>query len=162
MTTDGFLGYMLTRTPLGKRSPTDDANYWTIVIDAKNFAGPVMYMSSWFWDMRINWHPQSISWSDPRSLISYIAEGFEGGAPSRPTSAYESQESRAVIEETQRKRAPILCGRAFRAFHNFSPLPPFPLIPPFPALPPFLLLLLRVTAFAIFRLASSKQPWVFP
>lgn len=75
---DGFLGYMLTRTPIGKRSPTDDANYWTIVIDAANFAGPVMYMATHFWDMRTNWHPNSSSWSDPRYLIGYIAEGFEG------------------------------------------------------------------------------------
>ena len=76
---DGFLGYMLTRTPIGKRSATDDANYWTILIDAANFAGPVMYMSNWFWDMRTNWDPTSASWSDPRSLLGYIAQGFEGG-----------------------------------------------------------------------------------
>ena len=75
---NGFLGYMLTRTPIGKRADTDDANYWTIIIDAENFAGPVMYMSSWFWDSRINWHPKSVSWSDPRALIGYVAEGFEG------------------------------------------------------------------------------------
>jgi len=75
---DGFLGYMLTRTPIGKRSPTDNANYWTIIIDAANFSGPVMYMSAWFWDSRINWHPKSSSWSDPRALITYIAQGFEG------------------------------------------------------------------------------------
>ena len=75
---DGFLGYMLSRTPIGKRSSTDEANYWTIIIDAANFAGPVMFMSSWFWDSRINWHPQSTSWSDPRALIGYVAQGFEG------------------------------------------------------------------------------------
>jgi len=75
---DGFLGYMLTKTPLGKRSANDTANYWTIVIDAANFAGPVMYTAAWFWDSRINWHPKSISWSDPRVNIGYIAQGFEG------------------------------------------------------------------------------------
>ena len=75
---DGFMGYMLSRTPVGKRSATDNANYWTIAIDAANYSGPVMYMSSWFWDSRINWHPESISWSDPRALLGYIAEGFEG------------------------------------------------------------------------------------
>ena len=42
---DGFMGYMLTRTPLGKRSESDDANFWTIVLDAKNFAGPAMLIS---------------------------------------------------------------------------------------------------------------------
>ena len=46
---NGFLGYMLSRTPIGKRAATDDANYWTIIIDTENFSGPVMYMSSWFW-----------------------------------------------------------------------------------------------------------------
>ncbi|MGB0591129.1 MAG: hypothetical protein ACPGU1_15745 [Myxococcota bacterium] len=77
-TVNGFLGYMLSRTPIGKRSETDDANYWTILIDAGNFSGPVMYMSSWFWDSRINWHPESVSWSDPRALVGYVAQGFEG------------------------------------------------------------------------------------
>ena len=76
--TDGFFGYMLTKSPLGKRSATDAANYWTIVIDAANFAGPVMYTAAWFWDSRINWHPKSISWSDPRVNIGYVAQGFEG------------------------------------------------------------------------------------
>jgi len=75
---DGFMGYMLTRTPIGKRSEEDEANYWTIIIDANNFSGPVMYMTAWFWDQRINWHPKSVSWSDPRALIAYIAQGFEG------------------------------------------------------------------------------------
>ena len=42
---DGFMGYMLTRTPLGKRSASDDANFWTIVLDATNFAGPAMLIS---------------------------------------------------------------------------------------------------------------------
>ena len=36
-------------------------------------------MSNWFWDMRTNWDPTSASWSDPRSLLGYIAQGFEGG-----------------------------------------------------------------------------------
>ena len=47
---DGFLGYMLTRTPIGKRSDEDDANYWTIFLDAENFSGPAYYISAWFWD----------------------------------------------------------------------------------------------------------------
>ena len=76
---DGFVGYMLSKTPIGKRSEDDAANNWTIIIDAANFAGPVMYMSSWFWDSRANWSPKSISWSDPRALIGYISQGFEGG-----------------------------------------------------------------------------------
>merc|ERR1719498_186999 len=75
---NGFLGYMLTRTPLGKRHKDDDANYWTIVIEAANFAGPVMYMSSWFWDSRTAWHPKSKSWAHPEATLGYIAEGFEG------------------------------------------------------------------------------------
>ena len=38
-----------------------------------------MYMSAWFWDSRVNWHPESVSWSDPRTTIGYIAQGYEGG-----------------------------------------------------------------------------------
>ena len=84
---NGFLGYMLTRTPIGKRNDTDAANYWTIVLDTANFAGPAMYVSNYFWDMRTNWDPTSASWSDPRSLIGYIAQGFEGGVGSFATTS---------------------------------------------------------------------------
>ena len=83
--TDGFLGYMLTRTPIGKRSDDDDANYWTIILDSENYSGPAMMMSAYFWDMRTNWDPLSASWSDPRSLMGYIAQGFEGGLGSFET-----------------------------------------------------------------------------
>eukprot|EP00536_Pseudo-nitzschia_multiseries_P005126 jgi/Psemu1/285561/fgenesh1_pg.93_\ len=75
---DGFLGYMLTRTPIGKRSAEDKANHWTIILDAENFSGPIYYISSWFWDSIASWHPQSSSWADPSILISYAQEGFEG------------------------------------------------------------------------------------
>ena len=84
--TNGFLGYMLTRTPIGKRNDTDAVNYWTIVLDTANFAGPAMYVSN-YWDMRTNWDPTSASWSDPRSLIGYIAQGFEGGVGSFATTS---------------------------------------------------------------------------
>jgi hypothetical protein len=69
---------MLAKTAIGKRSAEDAANYWTIIIDAENFAGPVVYVSTWFWDHRTNWNPSSVSWSDPRSLIGLIQEGWEG------------------------------------------------------------------------------------
>lgn len=75
---DGFMGYMLTRTPVGKRGDEDKANYWTIFLDTENFSGPIYYISSWFWDSIASWHPESISWADPSILISYAQEGFEG------------------------------------------------------------------------------------
>ena len=75
---DGFLGYMLQATPIGKRAATDTANYWTIIADSANFKGPVMYMSTWFWDSRLSWHPQSKNWASPDAALGYIARGFEG------------------------------------------------------------------------------------
>ena len=74
---DGFLGYMMQRTPIGKRSEKDTANYWTVIIDTANFRGPVLYVSTWFWDL-LNWHPKSKSWSNPEVSLEYIARGFEG------------------------------------------------------------------------------------
>ena len=38
-----------------------------------------MYISHWFWDSRLNWHPKSKSWSHPDAKIGYIARGLEGG-----------------------------------------------------------------------------------
>ena len=42
--TDGFLGYMLSRTPIGKRSPTDDANTYTVLLHSENWSAPAMYI----------------------------------------------------------------------------------------------------------------------
>ena len=49
---NSFLGFMVNRTPIGKRGPKDKANYWTFVADAENFAGPILYSSAYFWDQR--------------------------------------------------------------------------------------------------------------
>ncbi|MEM7604501.1 MAG: hypothetical protein AAF411_04020 [Myxococcota bacterium] len=76
---DGFAGYMLARTPIGRRGPTDDTNAWTIVVDTGNFSGPVMYMASWFWELRQGWHPDSITWGDRPASIGSVTQGFEGG-----------------------------------------------------------------------------------
>jgi hypothetical protein len=105
---DGFLGYMLTRAPIGKRSATDDANLWTIILDAGNFAGPVMYVSNWFWDQRTNFDPTSASWSDPRSLIGYIAQGFEGGL-----GAFSTTKDDKTYYRTNRFNFPIDKGATY-------------------------------------------------
>lgn len=75
---DGFLGYMLQATPIGKRASTDTSNYWTIIADSANFKGPLLYISTWFWDSRMNWHPKSVNWGSPDAKIGYVAVGFEG------------------------------------------------------------------------------------
>jgi hypothetical protein len=114
--TDGFLGYMLTKTPIGKLSATDEANYWTIVIDTANFAGPALYMSSWFWDMRINWNPKSVSWSDSRVNLGYIAEGFEGRIASFGTTDADGTTWRRTnqwalpVDETNPERSTVFTG----------------------------------------------------
>ncbi len=79
---DGFAGYMLARTPIGKRSPSDDTNAWTILVDTANYSGPVMYISHWFWERRQGWHPESVTWSSRRASIGSVTQGFEGGVGS--------------------------------------------------------------------------------
>jgi len=75
---DGFLGYMITKTPIGKRSEEDDANYWTIIVDTDNFSGPIYYISAWFWDALSSWSPKSKTMANPEALITYAQTGFEG------------------------------------------------------------------------------------
>ena len=117
-TADGFLGYMLSRTPLGKRSPTDEANTWTVVVDAANYKGPVVFTSSWFWDMRVNWHPKSTSWSDPSALIGYIAEGFEGSIGAFATTDrdgnkwYRTNEWAFPRDKTDDKKSTLYSGHS--------------------------------------------------
>mmetsp|Transcript_12794 Transcript_12794/g.15661 ORF Transcript_12794/g.15661 Transcript_12794/m.15661 type:complete len:572 (+) Transcript_12794:169-1884(+) len=87
---DGFLGYMLQATPIGKRADTDTANYYTIIADAANFKGPVLYISTWFWDSRINWHPQSKNFAHPDASLGYVARGFEGRVGSMVSNSKDS------------------------------------------------------------------------
>ena len=53
--TDGMLGYMLQRTPIGKMHQADNRNFWTLVLDTENFAGPVTYTSPYFWEHPNSW-----------------------------------------------------------------------------------------------------------
>lgn len=103
---NGFLGYMLQKTPLGKRSPTDDANYWTIIADTANFKGPVLMMSAYFWDRSINWHPSSKSWSHPDAKLGYIAIGYEGGIAAMQSKT-ESDESGNLYARTTQWGVPV-------------------------------------------------------
>lgn len=75
---NGFLGYMVSRTPIGKRHKKDRANHWTIFLDAENCSGPVYYIASWFWDSISAWHPDSVTWAEPDRLIYYAEQGHEG------------------------------------------------------------------------------------
>ena len=40
---DGMLGVGYVRTPLGKTSPSDARNFWTLVFDTETFSGPLGY-----------------------------------------------------------------------------------------------------------------------
>lgn len=54
---DGMIGYMLQNTPIGKMHPDDNRNYWTIVVDTENFAGPLSYSSAYHWEHPNSWRP---------------------------------------------------------------------------------------------------------
>ena len=49
---DGMLGVGYVKTPLGKVNASDPRNFWTLVLDAENFAGPVGYFLPEFWARR--------------------------------------------------------------------------------------------------------------
>lgn len=51
--------YMVQRTPIGKMHPNDNRNYWTVVLDSANFAGPVVYSSAYHWEHPNSWQPVS-------------------------------------------------------------------------------------------------------
>lgn len=71
--TDGMLGYMLQRTPIGKLHENDNRNYWTIIVDTENFGGPVVYTSAYFWEHPHNWKPVcflATMWPASNSLMS--------------------------------------------------------------------------------------------
>lgn len=77
--TDGMLGYMLQRTPLGKMHPNDNRNFWTVIIDTENFSGPILYASAWHFEHPNSWAPDVKTWVDPALKIDYAQVGMEGG-----------------------------------------------------------------------------------
>ena len=59
------------RTPLGKVSEGDDRNFWTILVDTDNFAGPLAYFTPEFWSER---------WDSPNPSPGSAAIGDLGKA----------------------------------------------------------------------------------
>eukprot|EP01065_Artemidia_motanka_P031351 TRINITY_DN3767_c0_g1_i1.p1 TRINITY_DN3767_c0_g1~~TRINITY_DN3767_c0_g1_i1.p1 ORF type:complete len:769 (+),score=237.69 TRINITY_DN3767_c0_g1_i1:78-2384(+) len=49
---EGMVGVAYAHTPFGKVNATDDRNFWTIVLDTQNFAGPLAYFIPEFWRLR--------------------------------------------------------------------------------------------------------------
>jgi len=52
MERDGMLGVAYVKTPFGKKSEDDTHNYWTVVVDSENFAGPLAYWLPEYWQRR--------------------------------------------------------------------------------------------------------------
>lgn len=49
---EGMVGVGYMHTPFGKISDNDSRNFWTVVLDAENFAGPLAYFLPEFWKLR--------------------------------------------------------------------------------------------------------------
>ena len=48
----GMVGVAYVRTPCGKTAADDKRNFWTVVVDTQNFAGPLAYFVPEFWAER--------------------------------------------------------------------------------------------------------------
>jgi len=49
---EGMVGVSYVHTPLGKVNASDSRNFWTVVLDTENFAGPLAYFLPEFWALR--------------------------------------------------------------------------------------------------------------
>ena len=49
---EGMVGVAYVRTPFGKTSDGDDRNFWTVLVDTDNVAGPLGYFLPEFWGER--------------------------------------------------------------------------------------------------------------
>lgn len=49
---EGMIGVAYVRTPFGKINASDTRNFWTIVMDTENYAGPTAYFLPEFWNLR--------------------------------------------------------------------------------------------------------------
>eukprot|EP01047_Picozoa_sp_COSAG01_P012343 COSAG01_NODE_554_length_15534_cov_101.167541_4_plen_567_part_00 len=68
---EGMVGVSYARTPLGKVHADDDRNFWTILVDTLNFAGPLGYFIPEFWSER---------WDSPNPSPGSAALGDLGKA----------------------------------------------------------------------------------
>jgi len=76
--TDGMVGYMMQRTPIGKMHPNDTRSYWTLIIDTATWAGPISYSSAFFYEHPNSWHPEVKTLSDPSVKVGFVQLGVEG------------------------------------------------------------------------------------
>jgi len=61
----GMFGVGFVRTPVGKTSADDDRNFWTFVVDSKDFSGPVAYLlPEMFGERPKKWQVQSAHLKD--------------------------------------------------------------------------------------------------
>merc|ERR1719410_2139104 len=47
-----MIGIAYVRTPFGKVNASDSRNYWTVVVETDNFAGPLAYFAPEWWSKR--------------------------------------------------------------------------------------------------------------
>lgn len=60
--TEGMAGHAYAKTPFGKTHAQDTRNFWTVIFDSENFAGPVAYFLPEFWKLRLD--PKTRDFSD--------------------------------------------------------------------------------------------------
>eukprot|EP01062_Namystynia_karyoxenos_P041340 TRINITY_DN3012_c0_g1_i1.p1 TRINITY_DN3012_c0_g1~~TRINITY_DN3012_c0_g1_i1.p1 ORF type:complete len:779 (+),score=206.78 TRINITY_DN3012_c0_g1_i1:113-2449(+) len=48
----GMIGVAYAHTTLGKVNDSDTRNFWTVILDSENFAGPICYFAAEFWGHR--------------------------------------------------------------------------------------------------------------
>lgn len=51
---EGMMGIANVRTPFGKINASDSRNFWTVLLDTENYAGPTAYFLPEFWGLREN------------------------------------------------------------------------------------------------------------
>jgi len=107
---EGLLGWGWVNAPIGKLSKSDSRNFWTLVMDAKDFSGPVAYILPEFWeDREEGWRSESSGLPDFGTVAgmnlgetAFELHGFQifkgkDGSYKIPKLAFPYKNGRAVL-----------------------------------------------------------------
>jgi len=117
----GLYGVGFVRTPIGKKNERDARNFWTYVVDADNFAGPVAYLlPEMFKERPAKWRVQSAHLKDYGTPGVGISNGGGFGFQWNTLFAMQQESDTDRFIKIPQMAVPVKAGKAILAMNGRS------------------------------------------
>lgn len=117
----GLYGVSFVRTPIGKTHAGDVRNFWTYVVDADNFAGPVAYLlPEMFKERPAKWRVQSAHLKDYGSPGVGMSNGGGFGFEWNTLFALQQESDTDRFIKIPQMAVPVQAGKAILAMNGRS------------------------------------------